>query len=377
MRILSCYYTHKPGGFCKRLYRLLEAASRAGHEVHYATLDQAPIQANSNFHLHRIPFPIERRRGLLFWLLFTIWTPLYLAYLARRVRPQRLLAFGAFYASLLSLTSGFFRAPTVLFLRSLVFRINEVNAQPWILRKLSNCIDRFGVYRSARVVCMTQSMRDELVSFLGYAPSNIEVLANDVPPAPSPITPLDLGAGEAKVGKNTLIAITSGVLDKRKNVELAIQACAAFSKDSDPQDIILLVAGEGPEKSRYEALCQQNGVKNIIFLGWRESLWPLYARAHLVIHPALHEGMSNSLLEALSYGLAILAANTKENAELLQEQQMLFAVDNPKALEERLRSFMHAPLQREQLSLHSKQIAKRYMFDWDSAAITLIATGSF
>ena len=42
MKVLSVYYTHKPGGFCKRLYRLLNAMQNSGHEVHYLCLDAPP-----------------------------------------------------------------------------------------------------------------------------------------------------------------------------------------------------------------------------------------------------------------------------------------------------------------------------------------------
>jgi len=33
--ILTCYYRPKPGGFCKRLFRAINALLDRGHIVHY------------------------------------------------------------------------------------------------------------------------------------------------------------------------------------------------------------------------------------------------------------------------------------------------------------------------------------------------------
>ncbi|MBX7142840.1 MAG: glycosyltransferase family 4 protein [Oligoflexia bacterium] len=372
MRILGCYYTHKPGGFCKRLYRLLQAAARAGHQVHYATLDAPPVAQEPNLHTHIIPFPLSTRRGVFFWTLFTFWAPCYLLILALRLRPQRLLAFGAFYASVLAPSRFLMRIPLVLFLRSLVFKINAVNSRSALAQACSNLIDRFGIAAASSIVCMTQAMRKELVSFCGRPLGNIKILPNDLPTAPANISPLSFGVNESKIGPHTLIVTTSGVLDKRKNVSCAISACAAFSKDGQPQDLLLVIAGEGPERAGYENACLVHGTQNIIFLGWCDSLWALYQRTHIVIHPALHEGMSNSLLEALALNLPVLAADTPENREMLKSSALLFDPQSPSELELRLKNFRNNFDQRESLVTLARQVASTYRFDWDAAAVKCV-----
>ncbi|MDZ4785063.1 MAG: hypothetical protein SGJ02_03190, partial [bacterium] len=68
MRVASVYYTHKPGGFCKRLYRLLNVLAEAQHQVTYFTLDQPPPSSlSTNINIRIIPFPFQDRSGLLFW----------------------------------------------------------------------------------------------------------------------------------------------------------------------------------------------------------------------------------------------------------------------------------------------------------------------
>src|SRR5262245_24794494 len=102
MRIYSLYYTHKPGGFCRRLYRLLNALAKAGHEVTYFTLDAPPAGAlNPAIAVSILPFLFRRRHGLLFWLLFSSYLPVFCFWKARKRSPDRWVVFGPYYAAIL------------------------------------------------------------------------------------------------------------------------------------------------------------------------------------------------------------------------------------------------------------------------------------
>ena len=77
---------------------------------------------------------------------------------------------------------------------------------------------------------------------------------------------------------------------------------------------------------------------NIILTGFQtgDSLRSLYAHAGLFVLPSSHEGLSISLLEALSYGLPVLASNIPANLEVGLNPACYFELGNIKELSQLL-----------------------------------------
>ena len=77
---------------------------------------------------------------------------------------------------------------------------------------------------------------------------------------------------------------------------------------------------------------------NIVLTGFQtgESLRSLYTHAGLFVLPSSHEGLSISLLEALSYGLPVLASNIPANVEVGLNPASYFELGNIKQLSELL-----------------------------------------
>ena len=373
MRLLSVYYTHKPGGFCKRLYRLLNALAAAGHEVHYLTLDQPPPGSlSTNVCVDRLPFPFKARRGLLFWALFTTLAPLYVFTHAFRQRTEHVVVFGAYYSAMSVCTSAL-RIPTILFLRSLVFRIDAITGKPWFVRRCAKLVERIGITRAAQVVCMTQTMRREVEEFLGRPLARCEILPNDLPvvgsSAPRTLSP----AIGHLFSPERFTVVCAGVLDRRKNVTLLLRALATLPPNLPPWQLI--VAGEGPERAPLEKESQALGLTQVHFVGWLQPLEPLIQHSQLLIHPALHEGVPNVIMEALAIGVPVLAADIPEHRDILHIDTLLFSLTDPTKLGERIAELITSPHAYSNLRRLSGDAAAPLRFDWDSRA-TQIVMGS-
>lgn len=92
-----------------------------------------------------------------------------------------------------------------------------------------------------------------------------------------------------------------------------------------------------------------------------------------VVHASLCEGMSNSVLEALAYGVPVLLSDIPEHRELLGCTEFLFDPNDPESLARCLRRLALDPGAMELLRAVCSRAARRYSFDWDEAA-TRIAT---
>lgn len=80
----------------------------------------------------------------------------------------------------------------------------------------------------------------------------------------------------------------------------------------------LLIAGDGPERARLEALTGDlDAIDRIRFLGHRDDLPELYSAFDVFCLPSEAEGMSNSILEAMACQLPVLASDIPPNRGLV------------------------------------------------------------
>ena len=80
------------------------------------------------------------------------------------------------------------------------------------------------------------------------------------------------------------------------------------------------------------------GSPNIIFVGYQqgETLAQLFANAYLYVHPSEAEGLSITILEAMSYGTCVLVSNIPENLESIDHVGFTFESKNINDLYEML-----------------------------------------
>ena len=250
----------------------------------------------------------------------------------------------------------------VLFVRSLVYEVEKVKGTPALLRLFSSILEFVGARAATSIVCMTESMRESFASFSRQDPHTIAVLPNDVPPKPT-------FSRRSETGTTTIV--TSGVLDSRKNVSLLLDA---FSILPTPGPAVTLhIVGDGPLAPRLKARTHELHLNDqVTFTGWVPSLTEEYERASLVVHPSLHEGMPNSIMEAFASDVPVLAADTPELRELLLFDELLFDPHDPHSLASKLSAFVRSSEHRALISLLCSKRAVVYSFDWNARAAELV-----
>lgn len=113
---------------------------------------------------------------------------------------------------------------------------------------------------------------------------------------------------------NGPLFICTGALIARKNQDLVIEAIAAFP------DATLLLAGDGPDRSRLEALAARLGLsERVRFAGNvpHDELPRLTAAADIAILVSRSEGLANAWVEALSCGTPIIISEAGGARELV------------------------------------------------------------
>jgi glycosyltransferase involved in cell wall biosynthesis len=106
---------------------------------------------------------------------------------------------------------------------------------------------------------------------------------------------------------------TVGRLATRKRVDWLIRAVAVL-----PPDLHCVVAGDGPSRSELESLARSIGIaERIHFLGHRTDVRDILEGLDVFVITSDHEGMSNSMLEAMAAGVAVITTDVSGAREAL------------------------------------------------------------
>lgn len=104
-----------------------------------------------------------------------------------------------------------------------------------------------------------------------------------------------------KIDKNKLNIFFHGRLSSEKGVDFLINAVGIYVKIKP--DIMLYIAGEGPQKKYLEHLCkEQNIVSNVVFLGNvdKETIKLFLKNVNVAIYPSRFDNFPLSIMESLA-----------------------------------------------------------------------------
>jgi glycosyltransferase involved in cell wall biosynthesis len=136
----------------------------------------------------------------------------------------------------------------------------------------------------------------------------------------------------AKAGlgfENIPVLLFVGRLDPKKRVKEFVELWAEFfSEERAKPRIHLVIVGTGPEEGAIRAAVAGLGLQGTVTLaGSQADLLPYYRAADIFLLPSIAEGLSNSMLEAMSCGVAILASRVGGAREAVIEGENGFLFD--------------------------------------------------
>jgi glycosyltransferase involved in cell wall biosynthesis len=137
------------------------------------------------------------------------------------------------------------------------------------------------------------------------------------------------------VGPSDLLIGVVGRLSPVKNFELALSGFAAFLKatrspdgmevpseasmaSGSPRRFSMVLVGDGPCRESLEKLARELGISDSVeFVGEKKDAWPYYAAMDIFMSTSHSEGMSQSILEAMASGKAIIATDVGDARQML------------------------------------------------------------
>lgn len=210
--------------------------------------------------------------------------------------------------------------------------------------------------RSDLVICVSAFTASQVEALLNVPAARLRVIPHGVRIPDSAIVP-------SPESRDPVILFV-GALQKRKNAAALVRA---FARVAAPWRLVLLGGrGYGWEEID-EAIRESPARSRIDLVGYRESdeLMGYYARASVFAFPSLDEGFGMPILEAMSWGLPVIASNRSSLPEVAGDAALLIDPLHPRSLEDALVALTESPRERARLGAMGRPRAAR--FRWEDA----------
>jgi glycosyltransferase involved in cell wall biosynthesis len=196
-----------------------------------------------------------------------------------------------------------------------------------------------------------------------------EKYARDSARIPNGVTLPDLPASAAALQSFGLedgkyVLLVSRIVPEKRHLDLI----AAFEQARIPGWKLVLVGSADHPDEHTRKVLEAARSPEIVCTGFQSglSLAELYTHAGLFVLPSSHEGLPIALLEALSYGLRVLASDIPANLELALPSNNYFELGNVSALAKQMRASAEQPPTPKERMQVRQWVSERY--SWKRAA---------
>lgn len=161
-------------------------------------------------------------------------------------------------------------------------------------------------------------------------------------------------------GSANLLAV--GRLGVEKGFDRLISAFSVIAPEFPEWNLTIL--GEGGARAALENQCKELQLESRIFLPGRVgNVGEWYKNADLFVMTSLYEGFPNTLIEAMSYELAVVSTNCETGPRDIIRHEidgLLICPDNPKQLIDALKRLMRHDELRQRYANRSKEVRERF-----------------
>jgi glycosyltransferase involved in cell wall biosynthesis len=193
--------------------------------------------------------------------------------------------------------------------------LHHVHTTYWDFKARNVLIERMLSTISARIICCSDFVRDFVVCEEGISAGKAITIYNGVNDDPTGCgIPKERGYGE----KCVRITVVASLVENKGHAVLltAFHHLAMLNPNLE-----LWIVGDGPLRQNLEQQTDVLGIGNrVSFLGQRDNVPRLLACSDIVVLPSLYrEGLSLSIIEAMSRARPVVATSVGGNKELVAD----------------------------------------------------------
>ncbi len=221
-------------------------------------------------------------------------------------------------------------------------------------------VERFAIRKANARIVISETLRQQVIVHYGVdsvlIPNGVNI--PDISFSTVTLERLRLNAG-------CYILLVGDMLPEKRHSDLIqafVQAKLSHWK------LVLVGKFEHPDAYTQSILDEAKSFSNIVCAGFqsKDALNELYSHAGACVVPSSHERFPMVLLEAISYGLPVLASNISVHKEVGLSKAHYFSVGNIDQLTEKLNKIYRVPYSQDKRQKLRHWVKNRY--NWDNLA---------
>ncbi|MCU4176728.1 glycosyltransferase [Carboxylicivirga sp. N1Y90] len=168
------------------------------------------------------------------------------------------------------------------------------------------------------ILTNTISIKKEYDSYGWWRDEFVKVIYNGVEALENNSPPYNYAQHLPKDEKNPVIILSTGRITKQKGFKYLISAAQKIVEEQS--NVYFFIAGKGKLENELKSQIHKLKLdKHVFLLGFQKDIPSLLKGASLFVLPSLYEGMPNSVMEAMAYGLPVISTNVNGVSELMQD----------------------------------------------------------
>ena len=238
---------------------------------------------------------------------------------------------------------------------------------------------KLGVFQQLDLVlAISESARQDAIHHLALRPERVVNIRAATSDAFHRYSPTDDEVREVldRHGLGRRFVLYTGGIDYRKNIELLLEAYAGLPPPLRADVQLAIVCSVLPEQ-REDLLrrCARLGIASgrVVLTGFVSDadLNLLYNTCELFVFPSLYEGFGLPVLEAMTCGACVIAADASSMPEIVGRRDVLFDPRDPRAIADMMAGLLGAPQRRRELADCNVRRARE--FSWDRCGREAVA----
>jgi glycosyltransferase involved in cell wall biosynthesis len=260
------------------------------------------------------------------------------------------------------------RARNVVTVRDLSLLLHPEFHEPQLVKRARRRLPLM-VRAAARIIAVTEAMKQEICEHLNVQPDRVSV----TPEAPRrsfhavPAAESDTLRKQLQLEPEFLLFV--GTIEPRKNLVTLVRALDQIARQTSLRPQLAIAGGEGWLMEEFYSLIDQQGLRERIrFLGYTpdEQLRALFSACRICVYPSLYEGFGLPPLEAMACGAPVITSGIPAIAETVGDAAVLVDPLDANALAASIIELWNSEEQRRNLSeLGMKRAAE---FTWERTA---------
>jgi len=162
------------------------------------------------------------------------------------------------------------------------------------------------------------------------------------------------------ISPEAFVVGTAGRLTPIKGQKYLLEAAAIISPRKP--DLFFVFLGDGELAPELSKMASSRGIKNVMFLGWRQDVPEVMSTFDIFVLPSLNEGMGKVLVEAMALGKPIVASDVGGIPDLVihNHNGLLVPPADVEGLVNSINELLHDPIKRKEMGDRGKVVAADY-----------------